>query len=559
MNILRDYQLEAVDATMREWESADSTLMVMPTGTGKTQTFCEIVKRRLPERALIIAHREELIYQAVRRLEGFGIEASIEMADVKASTSLFGRSDAVVATVQTLYSGKNGGRMSRFMPDDFGTLILDEAHHYVSPSYRKVIDYFRQNPRLKVLGVTATPDRADEAALGQVFQTVAYDLEILDAIHQGWLVPIEQQLVKIDSLDYSGIRTTAGDLNGADLAQVMEAEKNLQGIASASIDIIGDRRTIVFASSVRHAEMLAEIFCRHRPGMAEWLCGRTDKLDRRAILGRFSNGTTQVVVNVGVLTEGFDNPAVECIVMGRPTKSRCLYSQCVGRATRPLPGVVDGHEKDTPEQRKAAIAASPKTSCLVLDFVGNSGRHKLMTSADILGGKYDDEILERAVKRAEKTGQPMRMDELLDEEVEKLKQERELKRRVEALRKARLVAKASYLMTKIDPFDAYDITPTRSRGWDIGRTLSEKQRGILLKIGIDPDKIGYAEGKAILNEQFRRWNKGLCTVKQAALLKKHGVDTRELPMKQASQMIDQLAKNNWNRPAEWDTQTTVTA
>ena len=128
--------------------------------------------------------------------------------------------------------------MSKFDPQRFGVLIIDEAHHATSPTYRRVIDYYRTNPALKVLGVTATPDRADEEALGQVFQSVAFDYEVLDAIHDGWLVPIEQQMVHVEGLDYSSIRTTAGDLNGGDLAAVLEAEKNLQQMASASVAII---------------------------------------------------------------------------------------------------------------------------------------------------------------------------------------------------------------------------------------------------------------------------------------------------------------------------------
>ena len=281
-------------------------------------------------------------------------------------------------------------------------LIIDEAHHATSPSYRRVIDYYRTNPALKVLGVTATPDRADEEALGQVFQSVAFDYEVLDAIHDGWLVPIEQQMVHVEGLDYSSIRTTAGDLNGGDLAAVLEAEKNLQQMASASLAIIGQRRALVFTASVKAAEMTAEILNRHRPGMAAWVCGKTDREERRRVLAEFAAGKLQVVCNCGVLTEGFDDPGVEVVIMGRPTKSRSLYSQMVGRSTRPLPGVVDGPE--TAEARKAAIAASAKPSCLVVDFVGNAGKHKLITSADILGGKVSEEALERAVKRVSTGG-----------------------------------------------------------------------------------------------------------------------------------------------------------
>src|SRR5215472_576959 len=406
---LRPYQSAAAEAVFKEWLENDSTLVVMPTGGGKTILFADVIRRVFPRRALVIAHREELIFQARDKIQRVtGLQADVEMGDYKADGGLFDSSRVVVSTIQTQCSGGDGGgRMGKFDPQRFGVLIIDEAHHATSPTYRRVIDYYRSNATLKVLGVTATPDRADEEALGQVFQSVAYDYEVQDAIHDGWLVPIEQQMVHVEGLDYSGIRTTAGDLNGGDLAAVMEAEKNLQQMTSASLSIIGQRRALVFTASVKAAELTAEIFNRHRSGMAAWVCGKTDREDRRRTLAEFADGKVQVVCNCGVLTEGFDDPGVEVVIMGRPTKSRSLYSQMVGRSTRPLPGVVDGPE--TAEARKAAIGASAKPSCLVVDFVGNAGKHKLVTSADILGGKFSEEALERAVARVKIAGGPVNM------------------------------------------------------------------------------------------------------------------------------------------------------
>jgi len=436
MSTLRDYQAEAVVSVMNEWQEKNSTLVVCPTGTGKTQIFCDIIRRMQPKRAMVLAHRGELITQAVNRLRSdFGISADIEMADLCADEMYHNRAPVVVSTIQTQCAGNGGyGRMRIFDPFDFGLVVCDEAHHYTSPSFRRVLDYYKQNPELKILGVTATPDRADEEALGQVFESVAYDYEILDAIHDGWLVPVDQKMVHIEGLDFSHIRTTAGDLNGADLAAVMEAEKNLQGIAAASIDIIGDsKRTLVFTVTVKQAEMLSEIFNRHREGMANWICGKTPKDQRHRIFGDFDTGRTQVLVNVGVATEGYDNPKVEVIVQGRPTKSRCLYAQIIGRSLRPLKGVVDG--LDAAEERKAAIASSEKPSALVLDFVGNAGRHKLMTTADILGGKVSEEAVARAIAKAKKNGKAIRMDEALDEA------ERDIQREIEE-RKRREIGRA---------------------------------------------------------------------------------------------------------------------
>ena len=285
--VLRPYQSAASDAIFKEWQDNDSTLVVMPTGGGKTILFADVIRRVFPRRALVIAHREELIFQARDKIERVtGLKADVEMGERRAEGGLFGTARVIVSTIQTQCSGGDGGgRMSKFDPSQFGLLIIDEAHHATSPSYRRMIDYYRANPALKVLGVTATPDRADEQALGQVFQSVAFDYEVLDAIHDGWLVPIEQQMVQVQGLDYSSVRTTAGDLNGGDLAAVMEAERNLQPMAAASVAIIGARRALVFTASVKAAELTAEIFNRHRSGMAAWVCGETDRVDRRRKTG----------------------------------------------------------------------------------------------------------------------------------------------------------------------------------------------------------------------------------------------------------------------------------
>ena len=543
---LRPYQSAASDAIFAEWRENHSTLVVMPTGGGKTILFADVIRRMFPRRALVLAHREELIFQARDKIQRVtGLQADVEMGEYRAEGGLFDAARVVVSTIQTQCSGGDGGgRMGKFDPQRFGVLIIDEAHHATSQSYRRVIDYYRTNPALKVLGVTATPDRTDEEALGQVFQSVAFDYDVLDAINDGWLVPIEQQMVHVEGLDYSSIRTTAGDLNGGDLAAVLEAEKNLQQMASASVAIIGQRRALVFNASVKAAEMTAEFFNRHRPGMASWVCGKTDKEERRTVLADFAAGKVQVVCNCGVLTEGFDDPGVEVVIMGRPTKSRSLYSQMVGRSTRPLPGVVDGPE--TADERRAAITASAKPSCLVVDFVGNAGRHKLITSADILGGEVSEEAMELALARTLKAGGPVNMTEALAEAEEDLKQ-REQARLAEAARRAQLVATARFTTQAVDPFDVLSLGPVKARGGDSERQLTEKQRSLLAKQGINPDNVTFSQGKELVAEIFRRWDGKLCSFKQAKVLRKYGYSA-EVSFAEASATIDALAKNGWVRP-----------
>ena len=503
---------------------------------------------------MVIAHRQELIWQAKDKIQAVAkMRVDVEMGEYKAQNDgLFQRAQVIVSTVQThTAGGDGGGRIGKFDPKHFGLLIIDEAHHAAAASYRRIIDYYRTNPNLKVLGVTATPDRTDEEALGQLFETVAYDYEMLDAIRDGWLVPIEQQMVNINGLDFSRVKTTAGDLNSADLASVMEQEQPLYGIADATVDCVGvnQKRTLIFCASVKHAEMMANILNRYRNGMAAWVCGKTPTDDRQKILRDFADGTTQVVCNCGVLTEGFDNPAVEVVVMARPTKSRSLYSQMAGRSTRPAESIA--HQLNDildPPGRRQLIADSNKPSCLILDFVGNSGKHKLVTSADILGGKVSDAAVQAVIASARQTGRPVRVADSLDEEEEKIQKAAAEQRRLEAeARRARLTAKADYTKQSVDPFDILQIRPVKPRGWDSKKDLSEPQKNFLRQRGVDPQKLTFTDAKQLIGEIISRQERGLCTFKQARWLVRHGYSP-ELKFKEASEVMNAWAQNGWRKP-----------
>lgn len=524
MMTMRPYQNAAVEGAFKAWEENASTLIVLPTGLGKTVVFSEIVRRMQPARSIVIAHREELIFQAAEKIERVtGVAGGIEMGENHA-TGFFGEPPPyVVSTVQTQCSGGDGGgRMTKFLPEDFGLVVIDEAHHATSATYKRVINYYRQNPNCKILGVTATPDRADEEALGQVFDSVAYEYQILQAIRSGWLVPIQQQMVTVGSMDFSNIKTTAGDLNQGELAEVMEEERNLQAVAQPSVEICGDKRAIVFAATVKQAERLAEIINRYKPDTASWICGKTDKDDRRRILKDFKDGRLQFVVNVGVLTEGFDDSGVEVIVMARPTKSRALYAQMAGRGTRPhdtVAGLLGGCATDA--ERCAMIANSVKPSCLIVDFCGNAGRHKLVSSADILGGNISDDVAEAvAAKIRENGGKPVDVSEAIQQEMDL----REQRRKEDAARRAELRIKANFLISNIDPFNEWDLTPVVERGWDRHRHFTPKQEMVLMqRIGVDPKKIPYGQGKQLLDEYFRRMQAGYASLKQTRCLKKWGI------------------------------------
>lgn len=567
---LRPYQQEAHDAVMREFETVRSTAVVHATGLGKTRLACEIIRSFSPKRVLFLAHRRELIHQAAKHIHDItGFSTEIDMASSHADSSLFGRSRVVVASVQSQYSG-DGHRM--FNPNDFKLVIADELHHYTgAPAFRNVIRHYLQNPSLKLLGLTATPNRADGKAMGILFESVAHSFELVDACREGWLCKPLQIFVPVGSLDYSHVRTTAGDLNGADLAAVLDEEENVAGMIMPTLEIAhglepetlknlpiekwGEvltnaglaKSTIIFCATVHQADRFANIINRVTPNSASMVCDRTHHKEREQILADFASGRLRFVANVGILGEGYDNPKVEIVVQARPTESLCIYQQQIGRATRTLPGTVDGLE--FAEQRRLAIQQSAKPNCLIIDFIGNSGRHRLINCADMLGGDFDEEAVESAIKKAESDRTPIDFEERVKEEQDRIDAERDERRRAELVRKSQIVAKVSYTKRFVDPFDALGLKPRHERSWEKGRQLSEKQRGILLKQGVNVEGLPYAHCKQILNELFKRWNSGGCSIKQAALLKKHGYDAN-MTCKQASKIIDAIAKNGWQRPPD---------
>jgi len=546
---LRPYQIDAVDATLAAWDENQAVLGVAATGLGKTILTASIIAAH-PGRTMLVAHREELIFQAVDKIrQATGIEAEIEMADLRALESSFvPKARGVVSTIQTQVAGRNGGRMTRFRPADFDLLVIDEAHHATASTYRRVIEHYRTNPTLRVLGVTATPDRADEQALGQIFDAVAFDYDLRFGIDDGWLVPIVQRSVHVDGLDLSAVRTTAGDLNGADLARVMEYERNLHEVAAPTIDLTADgRKTLIFASSLAHAERLCEILNRHKQHSARWVHGKTPKDERRQLFADYAARKFQYLVNVGVATEGFDDPGIEAVVMARPTKRRALYTQMVGRGTRPLPGVVDDPDHfGSATLRREAIAASPKTAVEVLDFVGNSGRPRLINTTDILAGNYSDEIVERARQNIERDG-PQDTRRALTEAEKQVREERERDRQVEAARRAAIVAKATFTTSTGDPFAVFGLQPWRERGWHKGRMPTPKMRDMLDRAGIDTAHLTFTQASQLIEEIKARWDSGKCSYKQARLLAARGKPT-DVSREQARLWIDEIAtREGWKR------------
>lgn len=541
--ILRDYQNECVDSAVTALMDGQSTLVVMPTGVGKTICFAKILEKlRHLGRGLVIAHRKELIDQALDKIHKVtDLQCDIEMADQWSYRGdWLETSDVIISSVQT-QTASDCKRMRRFDPNDFGLLILDEAHHATSTSWRKLIKYYRRNSKIKILGCTATPDRHDEQALGQIFESVAYHYKLTQAIDDGWLVRPVSMSLYISDLDFSGINAVKGDFQAIDIARLMEYEQVLHEVAMGVLRVAKEKKTLVFAASVAHAHRLAEIFNRHATGMATVVDGKTPKKERETLFRDYDEGRFRILVNVGVTSEGYDCPSIECVAIARPTKSRALFAQMAGRGFRTLPGVVDPF--DTPELRKKAIATSGKPNCLLLDFVGNSGKHNLISAADLLGGELSDEIVERAKEISKDRG-------AVDGDVmEDLKQaEREVAEDAEVEMRRRVKAKKATVRAVLNnPFNVLNIAPEREMGWNKGRLASVKQieflktRGIKVELNVTT----FTKAHQLVGNLIERKNKGLCTFKQARKLASYGYSVHELSFTKASALLTEIAKNHW--------------
>jgi len=538
--ILRDFQERAVDAIISRLDSDRRTLLVMATGLGKTVVFGEIVKRflqdHLHERVMVLAHREELVMQARKTIEAISGQAvAVEMGEQRSDESTWRKEAVVVSTVQTQCAGRGERRrMQRFDAERFGLVIVDEAHHAVSGSYRKTLDHYAKGG-LRLLGVTATPDRHDRVGLLDLFGSIGYEYGIREGIEGGWLVPIKQRVVNVQGLDFSACRTQAGDLHAGDLRRVVEYEEVLHGMTYPTIEIAGERRCIAFCASVAHAERVAEIINRHRGGSAAWVCGETPRDERRNIFRNFSSGRLQFLVNVGVATEGWDDAAldgvgVSVVAMMRPTKSRALYCQCIGRATRPVPKLLEGLSDAA--SRRAAIAASRKPAAIILDYCGNAGRHKLVHAADALSESFSQAVQDRAHRAVDRQAADNEVDvleALTKAEVEEQRNEERKKRRG-------IVVKAQYAVQDIDPFSLVDLAHDRTLAWSRGDPPTDKQVDFLRRLRVRlPDMLTKQEAGRLITAAI-----STPTPKQSAVLLRHGLDPADFDRRSASAKLSEI-------------------
>lgn len=511
---LRPYQEEAKESIFEEWDKGVlKTLLVLPTGCGKTVVFAKVAEDcvRRGDRVLILAHRGELLEQAADKIAKVtGLGCATEKAEQSCRGSWF---RITVGSVQTLMREK---RLGQFQADYFNTIIIDEAHHCISDSYQKILQHFGS---AHVLGVTATPDRGDMQNLGQVFDSLAYEYTLPKAIKEGYLAPIKALTIPLQ-LDLSGVSMQSGDFKAGDIATALDPY--LYQIADEMEKYCKDRKTVVFLPLVKTSQKFKDILNEKGFCAAEV---NGESRDRAEVLEAFDRGDYNVLCNSMLLTEGWDCPSVDCVIVLRPTKVRSLYSQMVGRGTRLCEG---------------------KDHLLLLDFLWHTERHELCHPADLICEKK--EVAQKMTENLEQAA-----GTLVDlEEAEKKASEDVIAEREESLakqlaemkhRKKKLVDPLQFEMS-IQAEDLAGYVP--AFGWEMAPP-SDSQKKELEKRGILPDEIDNA-GKAskILDRLHRRQEEGLTTPKQIRCLEKYGFQhVGTWSFEAGKNMIDRIAANGW--------------
>lgn len=511
---LRPYQAEAKAAVFEQWDKgAFKTLLVLPTGCGKTIVFAKVAEDcvRQGYRVLILAHRGELLEQAADKIKK---STNLGCATEKAEQTCLGSWFRI--TVGSVQSMQREKRLSQFSENYFNVIIIDEAHHCISDGYQKVLQHF---PSAKVLGVTATPDRGDMRNLGEFFESLAYEYTLPKAIREGYLSPIKAMTIPLQ-LDLSGVSIQSGDFKAGDIATALDPY--LHQIADEMMKYCRDRKTVVFLPLVKTSQKFKEILNEKGFKAAEV---NGESKDRAEVLEAFDKGEYNVLCNSMLLTEGWDCPSVDCVIVLRPTKVRSLYSQMVGRGTRLCEG---------------------KSHLLLLDFLWHTERHELCHPADLICEKK--EVARKMTENLEGTaGCPMDLEEAERKASEDVIAEREesLAKQLQEMRtrKKKLVDPLQFEMS-IQAEDLSGYVP--AFGWEMAPP-SDKQKQELEKRGILPDEIDNA-GKAnlILDRLHKRQEEGLTTPKQIRCLEKYGFQhVGTWTFEAGKNMIDRIAACGW--------------
>lgn len=516
----RKYQIDAFNAIMNDWASGiRRTLLVLPTGCGKTVVATYVIdawlKKNKDTKVLFLAHRGELLDQAAKTMHDVaGLECSLEKAS---STSIGTENRVVLASVQTLYQER---RHTQFPKDYFSAIIIDEAHHSTSDSYQIILKYFDS---ANVLGITATPDRGDLRNLGSFYENCAFEYQLKDAVKDKFLVPVRAKVIPLE-IDISKVRVTKGDYSAGDIGNFLD--EYLEKIADEVVKHCKDKKTVVFLPLIKTSKTFCKLLKKRGMKAAE-INGQSD--DREKVLAAFRKGKYNVLCNAMLLTEGWDCPDVECVIVLRPTRSRSLYQQMVGRGMR---------------------LAEGKTELLLLDFLWLTAQHGLCRPSCIIS--RDEDIAKRIDEKMCAAEDGVLIDEAEAEAERDIVSEREsaLAEELDKMRKGTsrtggvnpiqyAVSVAAEELLSYSPVFAWEYEPP-----------TQKQLDYISRSGIETETVfNRGHASVIINLLINRKKNGFASPKQIRFLESRGfmmVGTWSFAA--ANAMIDAIAQNYWQIP-----------
>lgn len=511
----RSYQAVGINRAFELWDSGCIGAMFrQPTGTGKTVSGTLIADRWLQRgddhRVMVLAHERQLIQQFSDEIEDIlGERPAIEMG----SQHCTGKETIVVASRQTLKVDEEAdkSRLYKFDPSLKWLLVIDEAHRWARklPSCRPIIEYFESNPDHRRLGLTATPERTDKTTLAGLFPGIASDYRLFDidggacAVNDGWAVPYDQRFIVVEGVDFKNIHEIAKDFDKHELERILGESDTLARLVKPMLDLVGERRTIVFNPGTAMAKNVA-LYINAKLGCEAALSldgGYPDEV-RRDVYRRHQRGEFQFLSVCGLCREGYNDPGIQAVAVFRPTKSRPLAEQMKGRGCRPLKGVVADDMGG--DGRRAAIAASAKPNCMVIDLVGVTGIADCASTASIMAASKPDEVIQRAndnmiKKRGLEDGpvdvaeEVRRAEREIAQEREAAKREREERQRreqEEMNKRARLQEEVRYSQRQVNSGHG-----ARVKVNGVERA-TENQLRYLRHLGMRMDLSGISKGQA---------------------------------------------------------------
>lgn len=523
---LRPYQREAKVKILEAWDHGyRRVLLVLPTGCGKTIVFASVIGDMVKRghRVLVIAHREELLSQAKAKIKAaVGLDSALEKGKSHALGS------ELKITVASIASLSNDARLSKHPHDYYDCIVVDEAHHCLAPTYRKILKYFG---KAYVLGVTATPDRGDMQNLGKFFDKKAYEYTLEQAIREGYLSPIKAKMIPL-KLDISKVSVTTGDYDSGQLGNAIEPY--LEAVAAQMKKHCKTRRSVVFLPLVRTSKKLCAIL--NRIGFkAVQIDGQTK--NRAEVLADFEAGKYNVICNSMLLTEGWDCPRVNCIIVLRPTRSRSLYQQMVGRGMRLAPR---------------------KKNLLLLDFLWHTEKFDLCKPSSLISR---DEVI------AKKVDEMLAKMMVEGEELDLIEAETKVEEEIIAAREASLAKELAAMRLKrgqtvdvirfalaIGAESILNYAPAFA--WEKDPP-TERQLERLQKAGIEIDGItSKGQANVIIEMLGYRTRAGLSTPKQISNLERKGFRRVGLWTKaEAGEMLSEIQDNGWRVPYWIDPET----